>query len=164
MALEPGLELLPRILREGTVMIDSKDSVHHGLDRAEPQSEIHHRCHGCRQTTHDVCVRENIISEFRLLRAVFKTCRLNYVADLDVRRAGHLTSLAVQAQVECLVIEERILQTVSFAVRTGLLRARIIRVDCHHRAIYRADSALHALLESGFCGCMLIFAHFSNDF
>ncbi len=86
--------------------------------------------------------------------AIFKPGILDDVTDLYIGRTGDLAPLAVKAQIKGLIIEKRILQTIAFAIRPGLLWPRECRIYRYYRAIYRTDSTLHALLKT--CICHLI--------
>ena len=68
---------------------------------------------------------------------------------LHTRRTGHLTALAIEAVLQCVVEECRVLETVALTVGTGLLRTGIEGIDLHHRTYLSADIALLAIFEFG---------------
>ena len=67
----------------------------------------------------------------------------------------------MKAHIQSLIIEKRILETVSLTVRTCLLRTWIIRVYRNNRTIYCADSTFHALFKT--CIQFLFLTHDISD-
>jgi hypothetical protein len=62
-------------------------------------------------------------------------------------RASHLTAFAVEAELQSLVEELGILQTVALVVGSRLLGTGIVGFYCRHGAIDCADGALETLLK-----------------
>jgi hypothetical protein len=72
---------------------------------------------------------------------------LDNVGNVDSAGTSHLTTLAIQAQLQHLVIIGGILQAVALTVGTGLLGTGIVGSHSGNGADGGADRALGALLE-----------------
>ena len=68
-----------------------------------------------------------------------QTCRLDDVADTNVGWACHLAAFAVEAIFKCLIIVEWLFQSVTFAIRTGLLGSGEVIVYRHYWTIHSAQ-------------------------
>ncbi len=146
-ALEPALEAASAVFREGSVPVDGEGRVQDGLGNAQPGHPIHQGSERTGQTAHEIGAGEHPVAKAGLLVPVFHAGGLDDVGHLHAGRTDDFAPFAVQAILEGLVEEIRILQAKAFAVRAGLLGTGIARIHRHDRAIGRADGALHALLE-----------------
>ncbi len=129
------------------MLVDTHHLVEHDLHWLEVQHSVDNRGERSGHGAYKVGRREHLVAERGLLLAVVQTGRLNDVADAHVGWAGHFTSLAVQAVFQSLVVVEGLLQSVAFAVGTGLFRSRKVGIDRRHGAVYRADCTLYTVLE-----------------
>jgi hypothetical protein len=69
------------------------------------------------------------------------------VAYMYARWAGHITALAVHAELQGSLIGIFVFLTQKFSARPHLPRAREVEVHGYHWAIDRADGTLDALVE-----------------
>ena len=109
-------------------------SVHNGRERAG-------------ELAHEIRVRQHDVAELGLRVVVLDAGGLDNVRHFHAGRAHDFAALAVQAVLERLVEEVRILEAEPLSVGAGLFGAGVARVHRHDRAIGRADGAFHAFLE-----------------
>jgi hypothetical protein len=69
------------------------------------------------------------------------------VGNVYATRASHFATLAIQAQLQCLVIIGRVLQAIPLTVGTSLLGTGIVGSHSGNRTHGGADAALGALLK-----------------
>ena len=75
---------------------------------------------------------------------IFYAGRLYDIAYSDIVRTCHLTTFAIKAILQCLIIEKWFFQAVALSIGTRLFRPRIIRIDRSHGAVDGADGAFDA--------------------
>jgi hypothetical protein len=79
--------------------------------------------------------------------AILKLGTLNKVGNLHSRRTGQLTSFAIEAVFEGIIVECRVFQTIAFLIGSGFFGTRIEGVHLHHRTDGVADRALKTSLK-----------------
>ena len=146
-ALEPALETASAVFREGAVPVDGESRIQDGLGDAQAGDSVHQGSERTGHAAHEIGAGEHPVAQAGLFVSIFHPGGLDDVGHLHAGRAHDFAPLAVQAVLERLVEEIRILQAEAFTVRTGLLGAGIARIHRHDRTVSRADGAFHALLE-----------------
>ena len=143
----PRGELLRGIGRELAVFVDFQHGVKNHLHRLKPEGRVDYRSESRRHSTHKVSVGKHRVAKARTRLCVFDSSGLDDVADFHIRGTCHFTSFAVKTIFQSLVIEIRLLQSIAFPVRTGLLRPGIVGIERSDRTIHSADGAFYAVLE-----------------
>ena len=146
-AFQPAFEATATVFGEGAMLVDGEGGVEDRFRDTEAGRSVHDGGERTREAAHEVRIGQNDVAELGLRMVVLDTCCLDDVGDMYAGRAHDLAALAVQAVLQGLVEEVRILEPEPFSVGAGLLGAGIARVHRHDRAVGRADGALHALFE-----------------
>ena len=128
-------------------MVNAENSVESSLYRLYRKDCIDNRSKRAGHCSHEISAGKHPVAEFRLTGAEFDSRLLDYVGNFNSGRTCDVASLAIKAIFEGLVEEISVLQPEPLPVRTGLLRARIIRIYRNDRAVYCTDCALDTLLE-----------------
>ena len=145
MALEPGRELLAAVGGEGAVFIDSH---HHQLSGFQTQCGIGNGSHQIGHGAQQIGVGQHRVAQAGVMTlGSAHACLLDDVGDVYAAGASHLTTLAVQAQLQRLVKVGRILHAIALSVGARLLGSGIVGSHSGNGAHRRADAALGALLE-----------------
>ena len=117
MAVHPGGELTGRVLRESAVLADTQCTIHHSLCHPKRKHSIDNGSKRRSQRAHEISGSKGGIAQLVVRLVVLEFAHGYDVAYLHSRRTGHLTALAVEAVLQCIVEESRVLEPVSFSVR-----------------------------------------------
>ena len=146
-ALEPALETAGDIGRERPALVHLQEGVQGRFGDGHPRDAVHHGRERTGQRAHEIRGGQDAVPELGLGLVVLDAGRLDEVRHVHAGRAGYLAAFAVEAILERIIEEIRILQAQALTVGAGLLGAGIQRIHLQHRAVRRTDGALHALLE-----------------
>ena len=156
---EPALEAAAAVFGKGTPVVDFHRGIQYRFGNGQACDAIDDGCERPCQLSHEIGRGKHPVTQLGRMGIVLDTCTLDKIRHFHAGRAGNLAALAVEAILERIAEEIRVLEPQAFAVRAGLLGAGVQRIYLKYRTIGRADGALHAFLEIVRAGGIFLKVH-----